>query len=420
MPSAPTINKVDSVARTFNPLKASADGSLPDRIELLKVGMWDTPYHGMFMITPEDCTEMVTNFNAGIGLPGQGSIGAPIDFGHDSAEKAAGWIKGLEFDGTTLWGVSVEWTDAGKAALLSGEYKCFSPEFYPGCFAGWEDPEQYGVYVKNVLVGGGLTNIPLFKGLKPIVASAANGTVNADNRNVIYIKADATKELPMPTIEELRARNFENLTADEKKVVAENQAELTAEEKTQFGFDKPADPAPVVVPAADDNNKNEGDPVVTPVADQEAAAVAASVKSGESVVIKASDLTALKATAASYEREKAEAIVRVAASRGAITADAIGRWTDRLVAASGQARADLEKDLADLPTHEAMKDANGSDQNAGVAASSYAEIMKRANEKVKASAEAGNPFTQIDAISQVRKEDPELAKAYDQEVKTNA
>ena len=161
MPSA--TSTVDRVARTFRAITADANGQLPTRIEILKIGMWDTPNHGMFMITADDISEMIVNFQAGVGLPGQGLIGAPIDFGHESDEEAAGWMTQLSTDGTTLY-ADVTWTSAGMEALNGGTYKCFSPEFYPGCRGGWEDPESYGTYIPNVLVVGGLTNIPLFKG----------------------------------------------------------------------------------------------------------------------------------------------------------------------------------------------------------------------------------------------------------------
>ena len=89
------------------------------------------------------------------------------------ADKAAGWIKRIRVEavnGTAALMGDVEWTPAAVQAIKDGEWRYLSPEFNPRGYP-WEDPEQEFTFVDNVLTGAALTNIPLFKKLKPITAS---------------------------------------------------------------------------------------------------------------------------------------------------------------------------------------------------------------------------------------------------------
>lgn len=392
--------KIERVARTFRSITADSEGNLPTRIEILKVGMWDTPYHGMFMITPDDCAEMVENFDAGVAMPGgpvsEGGVGLPIDFGHDSDELAAGWIKGLDFDGMTLYADPVEWTAAGKEALLGGNYKCFSPEFYPASRGGWEDPEAYGEYVPNVLVGGGLTNIPLFKGLKPIMASTKSGETDKKIKNVIYISA-SEKENKMPTLEEVRAKSAEALTEEDKSFLVEHKNELTAEDRTKFGFEvqqvKAEDPADPADPAEDPAE----DPAADPAA-KEAEAVAASVKSGESVVIKASEFNSMKASIAKFEKQEAESKVKAHVARGAIKADSLGKWADKLLA-----DPEAEELLKSIPDNKLLADEMGA-ANANEEIDERERTVKLAKAKVDAAAAKGETLKIEVAMKQAQAE----------------
>lgn len=403
-------NTIERVARTHRVVQADQNGNLPTRIEVLQVGLWDTPYHGIFEIHIADLNEMVSNFDAGIAMAGgsisDGGVGLPIDFGHDSHEEAAGWIKKLTVEGMSLY-ADVEWTASGKEALLGGNYKCFSPEFYPASRGGWPDPEHYDVYISNVLVGGGLTNIPLFKGLKPVMASTKTGE---DKKNVIYISA-SEGEKHMPTLEEVLAKDVSVLDDADKQVLTDNKDTLTDEQKTKFGFEV-TPVAPVVAPVAEEPVKTEGEaPVATPV-EQEAAAIAASVKSGESIVIKASEHQMLVETAKEYRLEKATAFVKAHAERGAIKADQIDTWA-KAVLASEDNKALLEA----LPDNVVVADQIGSSNKAGVAVSAEEEIKTKANEAIKASKDAGTELTLPQAILKVRSEDKELAERYDLEIK---
>jgi hypothetical protein len=390
-------------------IKADASGELPSRIELLQVGVWRTAWHGDFMITPDDLAEYVENFNDGVGLADNGSAGAPIDFGHNSGELAAGWIKSLSTDGNTLFG-DVQWSQAGKDAILNDEYKFFSPEFYPKGRGGWMDPEDYEALVDNVLVGGGLTNIPLFKTLGALKASAADGK---QERRVSteYINASELKEKNMTVAEQIadyRKIEIDKLTEEQKTFVTAHAAELTDEDKTYFGLE-------ASVAASTTTNK----PKEAEVADPELAKIAASLKSGEAVVIKASELKELKDNREASQKQidelrqdKISAHVDTAIARGAIKADRKDKWVERIMADQT-----MQEELDLLPDNQIMADAQGSSVQAGQATkAAEVELHEKTVAAVKASAENGG---QALSYSQARKEVLSSDQALAQKINEN-
>lgn len=403
-PTGTTANtKTDRVLRTSIPIKADAASGDGVQLEVLQAGVWRTLYHGDFMITPDDLQAYVDNFVAGVGLPGNGKDGAPIDYKHESWDKAAGWMTDLKVQEDSLI-ATVTWTPAGRQAILDGEFKYFSPEFYPIGRGGWCDSEDPEVVVNNVLVGGGLTNIPLFKDLSGLKASAGG------REQTIFI-ADkpitASKENQMD-LATVRTKKAADLTDAEKAFVNEHTADFTDAEKTALGLEVAANPAQD--PAADPNKNDnpEGDKVETPTEAQETA-VAASLKKKGFEVVEASRLKRLEDTAADYEKKEARATVVAAAARGAIKADQIDKWADRLVAASATVRKDLEQALADLPSNEILAASQGADEKgSGDATEIVDELKTKTLAKVAASKEAGTTLTYGQAQAALLREDSDL------------
>lgn len=390
---------IERVARTNHVIMADQDGNLPTSIEVLRCGMWITPWHGDFIIKPEDLLEYVENFNKGIGLVSAG-IGAPIDFSHNNHLEAAGWMKSLRAEGDVLF-ADVEWSMSGKDALLGGLYKCFSPEFYPRGRGGWENPEEAGHYVENVLVGGGLTNKPLFSGLAPVMASATATGDGEGNKNVIYIKA-SERENPMD-LNALRAKDANALTDEEKDFLVEHKAELNTDELTKFGLQ---------VEAPAQNNEGDGangdenkaqEPVS--VEDKELAGVMASIKSGEMKVIKASEYNELKAGVDMYKREKAEQAVKAHIARGAIKADQFEETVGRYLSDST-----FGAFLDTLPENKIMANEIGKDNGSAEAKS----VTERISEKVQEAIKADQKLDIAKATSLVLASDPALAKEYEE------
>jgi len=179
-------------------------------IQVVPVGTWRHPVYGKIKISEEDIAEFVENFENKVRKD------IPITEGHSVGEEekpAVGWFRRLINKGREgLWAI-VEWTKKGKKLLEEKAYKYFSPEFY----SLYEDPETHKTY-SNVLVGGALTNRPYFKGLRAIVLS-----------EFTFEEGDTTM-----TLEEILAKDIEELTDEEKAFLREHAEELSDEQKETY------------------------------------------------------------------------------------------------------------------------------------------------------------------------------------------
>lgn len=308
-------------------IQADSTGSrvVPDRIELMQAGKWNTPWHGSFEMTVEDLHQMVANFDAGIGLV-KDSKRAPINYGHNDGGKAAGWINKLAVEGDRLMG-DIEWTPAGRKALDDTEYRYISPEWNPRSMP-WEDPEKDGTFVDNVFLGAAVTNIPLFTKLKPVMASRDGSNGGGDTSN--------DKQGENMDLSQIRAKALEDLTDDEKAFLEEHKEELNDEERTKFGLVDKADDADSDGDKADDADDDKADDAAEDSTDDDDAADSdddgddkkktADRKAG--VTISAEELKNLKASAAradklalEIETDKASKVMASAVRTGKVKQD---------------------------------------------------------------------------------------------------
>lgn len=391
-----------------NRLVADNSRNLPTRLELLRAGIWENSWKGDLEITIADLLEMKVNFAKGTGLPGKGVEGAPVDYSHNDYAKAAFWIKALEVDEANgiLYASEIEWTPAGKEAVLSGEFKFFSPSVYPRCLGKWQDPEDPTHLVENVLVGGGLTNIPFFKGLSGLNASQSpegNG-----GENVIYL-ANEGEDMELATV---RNKNKEDLTAEELAFVGEHKAELTAEEQIKFGLEE----APATKTAAEialEKEAEDAKKAAEATASPEAVALQASISAGTHVVIEKTQLANLQASAdksaqllADMQKKEVEARVDAHVQRGAIKSDQAEKWTGLILADASN--EDLLKSLADNQL--VASELGGEGDNANP----VTQLREKAQVILKASVDAGDANASLaTAMVQARKENPELAQEAD-------
>lgn len=342
-------------------IQADAQGQPPKVIELLRVGKWETSWHGDFEITPEDITEFAANFSEGIGLVAADKK-MPINYGHMAHDKAAAWVDKVypSDDGQALLG-EPDWTPAATEAIKAGEWKYISPEFNPRAFP-WEDPEEEFKFVKNVITGAALTNIPLFKNLKPVMASRVTGS--RDNNN----------EGDDMDLEEVRAKKLEELTEEEKTFLAEHKADLTDDERKAFGLEEAG---------GDPENDPKDDPE-NPEEEQGGEPKKASVNGG----LTAEQIAQLQADAKAGREAQQELLkTRLTASvqshidRGAIKSDQLDAAVSLLMASSDSQRGKLEEFLKGLPENKLVS-AGEKGHGGGVAASAQDELMERAHKVV--------------------------------------
>lgn len=398
-------------------LKADANGAIivPDRIHLMSAGHWHTPWHGAFEMSPEDLREMVANFNNGVGQVA-GSNKLPINYGHDISGKAAGWIVSLtvENNGTELWG-DIEWTPKGRQMLTEGEFRYISPEWNPRDLP-WENPEVEGEMFNNVITGAGLTNIPLFKKLQPIMASIEAG--RSDNQS---IKGGEDMDL-----EQVRVLKPEDLTDEQKAFLDEHKADLTDEERTTFGLvEAPETPeVPETAPETPEEAPEAPEVPETPETPEAPEAPEQGVQASASMTatITVAELEQLKASAKAGEQASRELLrnglmadATKALERGAIKSDQRDGLVELLMASSESQREKLKTFVANLPDNKLLASEIGSDKD--VAGSAKTRLENLVNEKIKASVVNGKPTLEYGkAASIVRSENKELAAEYDAEI----
>lgn len=347
-------------------IKADQNGNAPSAIHLLSTGHWHTPWHGAFEHTSADLAEMVEHFDGAIGLVAESKSRAPINEGHARGDKAVGWITGLflENDGTQLWG-NVDWTKAGAQLIAEGEYAYISPEWNPREFP-WEDPEEEGKFVENVFLGAALTNIPLFKKLAPLMASADSGSGKAKQSNGGDMNLD-----------ELRTKKLEELTDEENTFVTEHAADLSADERKAFELQT-------------DEEKAAEEEAARKAADEEEAAKQGGdpkQASTGTVSIDAAKLASLEADAKAGRdaqqkllRTELAASVKSHVDRGAIKSSELDSTVEMLMASSESARKSQLDFISKLPDNQLIAKEAG---KASVEASQV-EITKEEQELAEA------------------------------------
>jgi len=418
--------KPDSVALTATSLKLDANGALPTRIPLFVTGDWPNSVKGNFTVKLDDLKQMKANFDNGIGFPTEdASTGLAIDFAHNYADIAGGWIKGLELsidpaDPTkgTLYANPVEWTDAGTQAVQGGQFKCISPMGAFGTKSGklsmWTNPNDLQEKVPNVIEGAGLTNIPFLRGMSPIRADKLDNH-DTDNGNVLYIAHEQKthKEPSAMTLDEIRVKERDALTVPELDLLTEKKDELSADEQKKFQLDTQE---PAGEPITDEQRETlaaieKGDKKLIDK-DQQVAAT------GE-VTVPKEQLDSLQSTADEYREEKALSVVAGHVKRGAIKQDSADNWKTRLLSAGTKEERDaLEADLAALPDNKLIGAENGTGEDVAAGSTAREQLSTMASDAVKAAEKDGKTLLYGDALKQVARDNPDLAKQ-DLEDQTN-
>lgn len=397
-------------------IKADAQGNAPTEIELLRTGTWHTPWHGDFEITLADLHEFAANFAKGIGLVAEDPK-LPINYAHESWDKAAAWASKIRVDEDreSLVAHDIEWTPKAIEALRDGEWKYLSPEFNPRGYP-WEDPEEEFSFVENVITGAALTNIPLFKKLKPIMASR----VPSKPKKADVTSGDGNKPNqgePMK-LEDILAKQVSERSDEEKAFLSDHAADLTDEQKTQVeteASDADATQAAADKEAADnaaaEAAENEQADADTKAA-EEAARVEASATKG--VQISQSELDKLRADAEAgraasetLRKKEAEDIVGGAIKAGQIKSGDKDKWVKQLLASRGDNRTNLEALISTLPKNEELgKELGDKGKEATVEAS--VELDKRVRQIMADARAEGKPLAYSAARTKVLDADANL------------
>lgn len=389
---------------TFTKLRLAAEtGAAPAEIDLMRACICHHEWYGDFEITNEDLDLFAANFNRGVRARGQDGEDntLPINLAHNQDGEAAGWIYEMTHNGDGVLRAKVEWTTLGKDKIENKLYKAISPEWY---FEGYRDPET-GITMSHVIVGAGLTNIPLFKKLKPLTAS--EGNIIIFSNKAMELKTLLSKPVTELTTEEkafIKA-NKEQLTAEQKEshkeVIEEPAAEPAAPETTE----EPTEPAAPAEPATPAEPTEPAEPV-TPTEP------ATPAQGSEGMVsINANELAGLREAAGKLKAaEVKEHVNKMVASEANKDGRILPASTETLTAlymtASEEQKKLIDAFVASLPKVDLFT-TRGADSNP-IQGNPQEQVVKLANEKRAKDKE----LTFEKAVSMVLEENKELAAAY--------
>ena len=203
-------------------------------VQILKTGRFKHPWWGVLRFNDQFFNGMIKNFNANVP---QEEIA--FDFQHRPELGAVAWVSELFVDGSSLM-AKMSLTEKGRKAIKAKQFRYFSAEYTDSYIAyDFEDVEDDdgGVMEREIknsygpcLLGGGLTNRPFIKGMKPVSLSE-NGQVMEFEELKEEFDFNLSEEVnfDMKTLEELRK---------EQEVIKAKIVKLETEDKTDKKVEK--------------------------------------------------------------------------------------------------------------------------------------------------------------------------------------
>lgn len=172
-----------------------SEGDTTKWIHALSPGEYDHPLKGKLKFTAERIQRFADNVKNKVR-----GIDPDIDYDHkEKVNDAAGWVKDAEARPDGLW-LLVEFTKTGFQKIIDKEYRYFSSDYSDV----WTDPKT-GQEYQDVLNGGGLTNRPFLKDLRPINLSEVLGgnSMNPELLKLLGLPEDADEATVLAKAKEL-------------------------------------------------------------------------------------------------------------------------------------------------------------------------------------------------------------------------
>jgi hypothetical protein len=402
----------------------AAGGELPKEIPVLPKGEFMTMPYGNMVLDDRVFDEMIANYNQNVRRR------VPVDVDHcmNGETKAGGWVTGLINKEDGLW-AAVKWNKLGKELVGEEIYKMMSAEWS----FDYIDPQK-STHHGAVLVAVTLTNRPLMQSMPTITASTENLT--NPNSIMLLFNQDIKKEKIMPTLIDILKKSVSERTEEELKFIADNEADLTDEQKTQLETEKTeADDAAKKLEEEKQAEKEVAEGEAKEAAEKEdtEACKAALIKAGnteeeaiiasekmvadckaakENITISASELKRLQeieVNQKAMELKKASedfSAPFMASDKGGKIAPAGKDSMLELVASLNDKQKELLKNVLASTADQKIADVKGEDNNAGLTATEqYLNFIKeyKAENKNASTSEISKAF---------EKKYPEVAKQY--------
>ncbi len=217
---------------------ANAEKPQVKKHQLLKTGSFSDPRYGKFEITRKMFADMIKNFDAGV----RGVIPA-VDYAHDTEGVAAGWFKKLyevesDAKSSTLW-AEIEYTPKGQKTLSDKEYGYLSADFDAN-YVDNETQKKHGC----VLLGAGLTNRPVIKGMQPAIQLSEQGD-NMTEQELAEKKAADDKKLADDAASAAKVAAFDKMATElgvsDPEAMMKKIAEMKAGKKEEPAPEKKED-----------------------------------------------------------------------------------------------------------------------------------------------------------------------------------
>lgn len=213
----------------------------PDWVQVSRAG---TFYKGdqKIPITRATLSSLKKNFDGKVR-----GIDLAMDYFHDSDKVAAGWFKAVELrnDGNELW-AQIDWTKTGRQKLAEKELRYVSADI-DFDYQDNETKKKFG----PVLLGAGLTNRPVIKGMAPTTQlSEFSEETNMDEKALKELQDSIAKLTATVTtlaestsaqgkkLEELSAKFHETEASDKSDKDSDGDSDGDSDSDTSAEYDE--------------------------------------------------------------------------------------------------------------------------------------------------------------------------------------
>lgn len=207
----------------------------PVNIQILKKGKFRHPWYGILNFNEGFFDSMMSNFEADIPMSE-----ISFDFIHQPDLGAAAWVLNL-FKDNDAFMATVELTDKGREAIKNKRFRYFSSSYTDDYveYAFEDEVDENGNVVSKefkishgpTLLGGGLTNRPFIKGMKPVSLSE-DGSHVVELEEVVDVTQESKKEVDEEMKKKLKDLESERDTLQAK--VTELQAKEDENSKKEL------------------------------------------------------------------------------------------------------------------------------------------------------------------------------------------
>lgn len=198
---------------------AGGVATVPRKVQFLRLGKFRVDANdpkSEVDVTRAMLSSFVKNFNEKVR-----GIDIAIDYKHASDDIAAAWIKSVELaeNGSELW-CEVDWTPKGEKVVSEKEFRYISPDFHLN-YKSNESGKTFG----PTLLGAGLTNRPVIKGMDPVVELTEGKGTGMNLEQALAKIAELEKKIADMAKEDKTEADSAAL-ADTKKQLADANAKL--------------------------------------------------------------------------------------------------------------------------------------------------------------------------------------------------